>query len=182
MNSKTRQSLLWIIAAITAGVAYMNRQTIAETAQEAYETLTGSWLTSDRAKPYVPLLNAAESKYGIPRNLLARIAYQESRWRDDIVFGKLKSSTGAVGIMQLMPKYHPTVNPLDIPAAIDYAGKFLVGLYKQFGSWKLAVAAYNAGAGNVTKYKGVPPFAETQKYVTQVFADLTNDKNRRYYA
>lgn len=132
----------------------------------------GAWKQKKNADKYLPLLNAAEKKYGIPTDLLARMAYQESRWRDDIVSGATVSSAGAMGLMQLVPKWHPSVNPLNVPQAIDYAAKFVADLHRQFKSWPLAVAAYNAGAGNVAKYKGIPPFAETQAYVSSVFADL----------
>jgi soluble lytic murein transglycosylase-like protein len=135
------------------------------------ETVAG-WKLTPNADKYLPLLNATEVKYGIPRDLLARVAYQESRFRDDIVTGKLKSSAGAVGIMQIVPRFHPNVDPLNVPAAVDYAAKFLSGLKATFGNWQLAVAAYNAGAGNVRKFGGIPPFEETQKYVAQVFKDV----------
>lgn len=121
---------------------------------------------------YLPLLNAAENRYGIPRDLLARLAYQESRWRDDIVSGALRSKAGATGIMQIIPALHPAADPLNVPAAIDYAARYLLAMKKQFGSWALALAAYNAGPGNVTKYKGVPPFLETQAYVRDILADV----------
>lgn len=130
------------------------------------------WKQAKNAEKYLPLLNAAERKYGLPTDLLARMAYQESRFRDDIVSGTTTSTAGAQGIMQIVPKWHPGVDPLNIPEAIDYAARFMASLYRQFKSWPLAVAAYNAGAGNVTKYAGIPPFEETQNYVASVFGDL----------
>jgi len=154
--------------------------------------MTARKLTDWKAKPnaalYLPRLTAAERKYELLPDLLARMAYQESRWRDDIVSGKTVSPAGALGLMQIVPSQHPGVNPLDTSAAIDYAGNFLRGLYKRFGNWRLAVAAYNAGAGHVIDYRdgtnrygknpqlqktgGIPAFAETQAYVRDVFADL----------
>ncbi len=131
-----------------------------------------TWKAGANAAKYLPRLAAAESKYDLPTDLLARVAYQESRWRDDIATGQLQSPAGAQGLMQIIPAMHPGVNPLDTSAAIDYAAKYLRQLFKQFGSWRLAVAAYNAGPGNVKKYAGIPPFAETQKYVRDVFADV----------
>jgi soluble lytic murein transglycosylase-like protein len=130
---------------------------------------------------YVPLLNAAEDRHGIPRDLLVRQAYQESRFREDIISGKKRSSAGAVGLMQIIPKWHPSIDPgdaaaderaaLDPARAADYAAKFMAQLKKQFGTWSLALAAYNAGPGNVNKYKGIPPFEETRNYVTQIMDD-----------
>jgi soluble lytic murein transglycosylase-like protein len=142
---------------------------------EAAALLTG-W--RERGAKYLPLLYAAEDKYGIPRDLLARQAYQESRFRDDIVSGATVSSAGALGLMQIVPRFHPTAQPLNVPAAIDYAAKFLKQLHTQFGSWTLALAAYNAGPGNVSKYGGIPPFTETQNYVRQILADVNADGRR----
>lgn len=130
------------------------------------------WKKAKNADKYLPALRAAELKYGLPQDLLSRMAYQESRFRDDIVTGTLKSVAGAVGLMQIVPRFHPNVDPLNVSAAIDYAARYVRDLHRQFGSWRLAVAAYNAGPGNVTKYDGVPPFPETQNYVNQIFNDL----------
>jgi soluble lytic murein transglycosylase-like protein len=176
MNRK--QALLLIALAGLAAAAYWKRE-------EIVVAVTGKWKQVTNAAKYLPMLAATEKRYGIPPDLLARIAYQESHFRDDIVSGQKISSAGATGIMQLVPKWHPTVNPLDVPAAIDYAGNYLRQLYAQFKSWPLAVAAYNAGPGNVQKYKGIPPFTETQNYVSQVFGDLlknASDSVRRLYA
>lgn len=136
-----------------------------------------SWKSSKGAKKYLPMLNAVEVKYGIPTDLLARIAYQESRFREDIIKGDVSSQAGAEGLMQIVPKYHPGVNPLDPVAAADYAGSFLRSLYNTFGSWRKAAAAYNAGQGNLTKDLADGIFGddlptETKNYVTQIFNDL----------
>jgi len=131
-----------------------------------------SWKRAGDAALYLPALAAAESDWGIPQDLLARMAYEESHFRPDIISGATASPAGAQGIMQIVPAYHPDVNPLDPFAAITYAAQYLAQLYNQFGSWQLAVAAYNAGPGNVQKYNGIPPFTETQNYVRDIFADV----------
>ena len=133
---------------------------------------SNEWKLAKNAEKYLPLLRAAEIKYAIPTDLLARLAYQESRFRDDVVSGATVSSAGAQGLMQLVPKWHPSVNPLNVPAAIDYAARYLLQLHHQFGRWALALAAYNAGPGNVQKYGGIPPFPETQTYVAQIIGDV----------
>lgn len=148
----------------------------------------GNWKESKNAEKYLPILNAAESRYGIPRDLLARLAYQESRFRDDIVSGAVVSAAGAVGIMQLVPRFHPTASPLDVSSAIDYAARFLTSLRSELGSWRLALAGYNAGAGNIKDFRdgtnrygnnpqfkrtgGIPTFSETQKYVREITTDV----------
>jgi soluble lytic murein transglycosylase-like protein len=76
--------------------------------------------------------------------------------------------------MQFMPATARSlgIDPSDPFASIDAAGRYLAGHLKTFGSVSLALAAYNAGAGNVKKYGGIPPFAETQNYVKKITADL----------
>lgn len=164
----------WIIGGLLALALFSQRNTIM--------TLVLPWKSQPNANKYLSRLRSAEIKYGIPEDLLARMAYQESHWRDDIVSGKKVSSAGALGLMQIVPKFHPTVNPLDVSAAIDYAGKYLHALYRQFGSWRLATAAYNAGPGNVEKYHGVPPFTETTNYVNEIFADVLAAVPSAYHA
>lgn len=163
--------------------------------REKISAVVSNWKTAKNAEQYFPLLRAAELKYSIPSDLLSRMAYQESHFRDDIVNGTRKSTAGAVGIMQIIPRFHPSIDPGDAAAderaarnpakAIDYAGKYLRQLYNQFHSWQLAVAAYNAGPGNVQKHGGIPPFVETQQYVVSVFRDLQNavpEAQRSMYA
>lgn len=128
-----------------------------------------------RGAPYRELLDQAEAVNGIPPLMLARLAYQESRFRQDIISGQKISSAGAVGIMQIVPRWHPDVNPLDVGASIRYAAKYLASLYRQFGSWELALQAYNWGPGNLSKYLkgqigGMP--TETANYSRQILADV----------
>jgi soluble lytic murein transglycosylase-like protein len=115
--------------------------------------------------PYSDLFNAASQKYGIPAGLLAAVARAESGFNPNA-----RSSAGAVGLMQFLPSTARGmgVNPLDPASAIDGAARYLTDNYKRFGSWNLALAAYNAGPGAVARYGGVPPYAETQKYVARV--------------
>lgn len=133
------------------------------------------WAIPKSGEKYKPLFVAAEKKYGLPENLLARVAYQESRFRDDIISGKLKSGAGAVGIMQIVPRWHPGIDPLDVPAAVDYAGRYLAQLKGQFGTWVHALAAYNWGQGNLKKFlsgevKTMPE--ETRKYIYEISRDI----------
>lgn len=160
---------LFIGAALVA-LALWRREDIAQGAAYVYYATTQD--TRENEALYSPAIAAAEFAHAIPTGLLHRLIYQESHFRSDIIEGREVSSAGALGIAQLVPKYHPGVDPLDPYAAIDYAGRYLAENFRRFGSWKLALAAYNAGPGNVAKYGGIPPFEETQKYVAQITADV----------
>lgn len=158
--------------AASVGGQFLEAVTV--TAQRIGETVKAalSWSPPAAAAPYLAALDQATRAYALPPLLLARVAYQESRFRPDIIEGRTVSGAGAKGIMQIVPKWHPGVDPLDPAAAINYAGKYLRGLYDRFGSWALALAAYNAGPGNVEKYGGVPPFSETRAYVRDITTDV----------
>ncbi|SHL44878.1 Transglycosylase SLT domain-containing protein [Nitrosospira sp. Nsp11] len=127
-----------------------------------------------RGAAYAPLLAAAEVRHGIPGGMLARLAWQESRFRADIISGRTVSSAGALGIMQIVPKWHPGVDPLNPAAAINYAGGYLASLYRQFSRWDLALKAYNWGPGNVRAWlngQKVEP-TETRLYSAQILNDM----------
>jgi hypothetical protein len=115
--------------------------------------------------PFADLFNAAGAKYGLPPGLLAAVARAESGFNPSA-----RSPAGAVGLMQFMPGTASGlgVNPLDPASAVDGAARYLRQNLDRFGSIPLALAAYNAGPGNVSKYGGIPPFAETQTYVSRV--------------
>ncbi len=115
--------------------------------------------------PYADLFSRAGSRYGVDASLLAAVASQESNFNSKAV-----SAVGAQGLMQFMPATAAGlgVNALDPGSAIDGAARYLSQLTKQFGSTDLALAAYNAGPGTVSRYGGIPPYPETQNYVRSV--------------
>lgn len=123
---------------------------------------------------YAGLIASAEQRHGIPSMMLARLLYQECRWREDIISGRLTSPAGAVGIAQFMPATARElgIDPLDVAQAIDGAGRYLASLYRKFGRWTEALAAYNWGQGNVArKGLGAAP-AETRAYYSEILADV----------
>jgi hypothetical protein len=115
--------------------------------------------------PYADLFTRAGNRYGIDPSILAAVASQESGFN-----ASASSAAGAQGLMQFMPRTAQTlgVNPLDPSSAVDGAARYLSSLNKQFGSMDLALAAYNAGPGAVSRYGGIPPYTETQNYVSAV--------------
>jgi peptidoglycan DL-endopeptidase CwlO len=117
--------------------------------------------------PYADLFTRAGARYGVDASLLAAMASQESSFNASAV-----SPAGAQGLMQFMPATAKGlgVNPLDPSSAIDGAARYLSSLTKQFGSTDLALAAYNAGPGTVSRYGGIPPYSETQNYVRSVMS------------
>ena len=115
--------------------------------------------------PYADLFSRAASRHGVDAALLAAVAQQESGFDSSAV-----SPAGAQGLMQFMPATAKGlgVNALDPGSAVDGAARYLGSLTKQFGSTELALAAYNAGPGTVSRYGGIPPYPETQNYVRSV--------------
>lgn len=81
-----------------------------------------------------------------------------------------KASSGAVGLFQLMPDTARRlgINPYIVSDNIKGGIMYYKMMYKKFGSVDLALAAYNAGPGNVARYKGVPPFRETRYFVSKI--------------
>ena len=127
---------------------------------------------------YEEFVTGHADNYGLEPQLVAAVIYQESRWRSDA-----KSPSGAIGLMQLTPDtargiairthgsafhtqdlYNPEIN-------IRYGSWYLDNLFKKYGSERLVLAAYNAGQGNVDKWRANGQsiqFSETRAYVEQV--------------
>ena len=83
---------------------YLNRQQVTNTAIDIEADVSG-WKNVQQGPKWVPYIEFVEQQLGIPPDLLARMAYQESRFREDIITGTTASSAGALGILQLMPAF-----------------------------------------------------------------------------
>ncbi|MEM7615592.1 MAG: lytic transglycosylase domain-containing protein [Pseudomonadota bacterium] len=121
--------------------------------------------TSFPNSPYARKARLAARRHGIPVGMFMALVTQESNWDPQAV-----SHKGAIGLAQLMPGTARLlgVNPRDPEENLDGGARYLALQYAKFRSWRLALAAYNAGPGAVERYNGVPPFQETQNYVTTI--------------
>ncbi len=115
--------------------------------------------------PYVAMARIAARKYGVPEDLFLRLVQQESGWNQGA-----KSAKGALGLAQLMPDTAARmgVDPADARQNLEGGARYLRQQYDRFRSWRLALAAYNAGPEAVEKYADVPPYPETRGYVRAI--------------
>jgi hypothetical protein len=118
------------------------------------------------AGPWADLINKTAARHGVDPTLVAAITKAESGFNPQAL-----SRAGAKGMMQLMDgtarglgvtdSFDPTQN-------VDGGTRYIGEMLKRFGKPELALAAYNAGPGAVTRHGGIPPFQETQSYVRKV--------------
>ncbi len=132
------------------------------------------WTWPASAEPYRNTIATAGDANGVPADLLARVLWQESRFRDDIISGRTRSSAGALGIAQFMPATARQfgIDPTDPNQAIPAAARYLRQLFDRFGSWTHALAAYNWGQGNVARRGLDAAPKETRDYVEQITKDV----------
>ncbi|KJZ35666.1 MULTISPECIES: lytic transglycosylase domain-containing protein [Pseudomonas] len=123
-------------------------------------------------------IEAASDHYGVDRALVRAVIHAESAFRPNAI-----SEAGAQGLMQLMPataERFAVDNPFDARQNIRGGVRYLAWLLKRFnGNQVLALAGYNAGEASVVEYNGVPPYAETQSYVTLVQSLTERYRNHR---
>jgi len=151
--------------------------TLSDTASALMEGSAVYWKTNEYPQ-YASAISDAENRWGIPTDLLARLLYQESRYRADVISGVNRSPVGAVGIAQFMPDtatQYGLTDRTDPFASIEAAAHYLHDLYNMFNDWRSALMAYNWGPGNVAKYnrgQDVTVPIETSQYVAQITADV----------
>ncbi|MED3789960.1 lytic transglycosylase domain-containing protein [Peribacillus frigoritolerans] len=129
--------------------------------------------SSGNTTNYDHIISQAASLYNLPEKLIKSVIKQESNFNPEAT-----SYAGATGLMQLMPA---TAKSLGVDDANDPeqnimgGSKYLSQMTARYdGDIQVAFAAYNAGPGNVDKYKGIPPFKETQNYVQKVYGTFSS--------
>lgn len=153
------------------------RRTGGARVQSAFDSkLKGAFQTQDQRtiSTHARISQAVQvcsKKYGVPQNLIRAVIKQESAFNPDAT-----SHCGAQGLMQLMPRTAEDLgvkNAYNIEDNIRGGTKYLGQMLRMFkGNVRLALAAYNAGPGNVQKYGKIPPFKETQGYVRRIMRNF----------
>jgi soluble lytic murein transglycosylase-like protein len=114
---------------------------------------------------YQDMARAAARRHNVPEDLFLRLVRTESNFRPTA-----RSHKGAIGLAQIMPYTAATlgIDPHNPKENLEGGARYLSQQYRRFGNWRLALAAYNAGPEAVSRYRGVPPYAETQHYVKAI--------------
>jgi soluble lytic murein transglycosylase-like protein len=164
-----------LIAGLTKQFAALEKtfmqamRNVVKDARTAATPATGAPTGSPRPTKFAGAIAQAARRHELDPALLTAVVGQESGFRQRAI-----SSAGAMGLMQLMPETARELgvrDPFDPAQNLDGGAKYLRGLIDRYhGRLDLALAAYNAGPGAVDRYGGVPPYRETQSYVSNILA------------
>ena len=141
---------------------------IAPQAPTASQTPQFSFAAGSVPPEWKPRIASASKKHMVSEALLAAVLRAESNFNPDAV-----SPKGAQGAMQIMPMTGKDLglkDAFDPDANLDAGARYLAGLLQEFARTDLALAAYNAGPEAVRRHGGIPPYEETQTYVSRVLA------------
>jgi len=127
-------------------------------------------LVAAEVVPYADLIDAVSAANDVSPQLVRAVIKVESNYQE-----RARSPKGAMGLMQLMPdtaRRFSVANPYNPRENIEGGIKYLKTLLDRFPTVSLALAAYNAGEAAVERFRGIPPYAETQSYVAQILRIL----------
>ncbi len=137
-----------------------------------FSNLFNEMQASNAKKQFSPIVEQCAKENNLDPKLINAVIEQESGYNHLAV-----SSAGAKGLMQLMPgtaRQFGVKDPLNPEENVRGGTKYLSSLLNHYhGNLILALSAYNAGPNNVSKYNGVPPFAETQNYVKSIIKKIS---------
>ena len=139
----------------------------AQAVKEAPKPMVASRGAQLRDSIYAELIETAAQAHGVDPILVQALIQVESNYKP-----RARSNKGAMGLMQLMPataREYQVRNAYDPKSNIDAGVRKLKSLIDKYGV-RLALAAYNAGEGAVERFKGIPPYRETQNYVSRILA------------
>ncbi len=170
--SELTQPLVQQPAPAPAPVAAPAQTSFGDVLQQTLSTPGSTPSSSSSPDGYASQIDAAGARYGVDPALIRAVVRQESGFDPSA-----HSAAGAEGLMQLMPSTAAVLgvtNPYDPAQSIDAGTRYLRSQLDRFGgNVELALAAYNAGPAAVERYGGVPPYAETQRYVQSILAQLS---------
>jgi soluble lytic murein transglycosylase-like protein len=165
---------------VGGGVTELAAEEVASFEQEEAEPVIAAAPVPAPASPVIKkdMFAAAAEKHGLPVGLVKSVVRAESNFQPDAI-----SPKGAIGLMQLMPGtakelgVDPKVPEQNVDAGARYLRDLLIKYEGKEDQVARAIAAYNAGPGAVDKYKGVPPYIETQSYVRRVLQEYLKTEN-----
>lgn len=167
-SAQTAREAALAAAAMEQGLSF---QAMLNSSIAGYSGTPAAASTATDSQSLDAYFQQAADTYNISVDLLKAVARQESGFQTDIV-----SSSGAIGVMQLMPgtaEYLGVTDPYNAEQNIMGGAKLLSELSARYnGDLSLTLAAYNAGAGAVDKYGTIPPYQETQNFVAKIKANL----------